>query len=152
MDIRKTPSPQSSPASWRGGDRENQFSILDLMAARYQEGGRGPDVYDCFGLFAELCRRRGLSIPDHPSPSDLRQRQSDIQTEASAQWHALDIPEVGCAVVIRIGPWMSHIGMVIEGGKFIHANKSTGVTVTSLDDVQWVKRIAGFYRYAGPSA
>jgi cell wall-associated NlpC family hydrolase len=149
MDIRHTPSPQSSPASWRGGEREKQFEFLDLMSARYEEGGRGPDKYDCFGLFAELCRRNGMEIPEHPSPSDLRQRQSDIQIEAAAHWHRLNEPEVGCAVVIRIGPWMSHIGMVLEGGKFIHANTRTGVTVASLDDLQWRQRIAGFYRYAG---
>ena len=123
--------------------------IDDLMAARYAEGGRGPDTYDCFGLFAELCRRRGLAIPEHPTPSNLYQRQSDIQIEVAASWHALDAPEVGCAVVLRIGPWMSHIGMVIEGNKFIHAVRSSGVTVASLDDVQWRQRIAGFYRYRG---
>lgn len=123
--------------------------IDDLMGARYEEGGRGPDTYDCFGLFAELCRRRGVAIPDHPTPADLHQRQSDIMIAAATEWIALDAPEVGCAVVLRIGPWMSHIGMVLEGGKFIHASKGSGITVARLDDVQWVERIAGFYRYRG---
>lgn len=126
--------------------------ISDLMQARYEEGGRGPDVFDCFGLFAELCKRRGMPIPDFPTPPDFRQRQSDIQIAAAASWQALDAPEVGCAVVIRIGPWMSHIGMVLDNGKFIHANISTGVTVAHLDDARWRERIAGFYRYAGASA
>lgn len=123
--------------------------IADLMGARYEEGGRGPNTFDCFGLFAELCRRRGLAIPDHPSPADLKQREADIQGEAAQHWIPLDAPEVGCAVVLRIGPWMSHIGMVMEGGKFIHANKRSGVTVANLDDAQWVRRIAGFYRFSG---
>lgn len=125
--------------------------IDDLMAARYEEGGRGPDVYDCFGLFAELCRRRGAEIPDHPSPADLQQREGVIKAVSESDWAPLNAPEVGCAVVIRIGPWMSHIGMVVDGGKFIHANSSTGVTIARLDDLQWVKRIAGFYRYKGAS-
>lgn len=123
------------------------ISILDLMSARYQEGGRGPDTYDCFGLFAELCRRSGLEIPDHPTPADLQQRQSDIMVEAAAQWDRLDTPEPGCAVVLRIGPWMSHIGMVLEGGRFIHASKRAGICVARLDDAMWRARIAGFYRY-----
>lgn len=123
--------------------------IDDLMSARYQEGARGPDAYDCFGLFAELCRRRGLAIPDHPSAHDLAQRQADIQSAAAAEWTALDAPETGCAVAIRIGPYVSHIGMVIEGGRFIHANIRTGITVARLDDLQWRERIAGFYRYRG---
>ena len=127
--------------------QDSGFRIQDLMAARYKEGGRGPDTYDCFGLFAELCRRRGLAIPDHPTAADLHQRQSDIMIAAAASWHALDAPEAGCAVVLRIGPWMSHIGMVLDGGKFIHASKHSGITVARLDDVQWQERIAGFYRY-----
>lgn len=125
------------------------MDITDLMSARYQEGGRGPAAYDCFGLFAELCRRRGLAIPEHPTPADLCQRQSDIMIAAAAEWIRLDAPESGCAVVLRIGPWMSHIGMVLEGGKFIHASKRCGITVARLDDVMWLERIAGYYRYGG---
>src|SRR3990167_3015993 len=102
MLLRQNPSPQSSPACGRGGEREEQFLILDLMAARYEDGGRGPDTYDCFGLFAELCRRRGVVIPEHPSPADLPQREADIRTEAAQHWIPLNAPEVGGAVVIRI--------------------------------------------------
>lgn len=125
------------------------MEIADLMAARYEEGGRGQEAYDCFGLFAELCRRRGLAIPEHPTARDLAQRQSDILSAISAEWMELDTPEVGCAVAIRIGPYVSHVGMVIDGGRFIHANRRTGVTVARLDDLQWRERIAGFYRYRG---
>ena len=123
--------------------------IDDLMTARYERGGRGPDVFDCFGLFAELCRRRGIAIPDHPTPADLRQREQAIIAAVEADWISLVAPEEGCGVVLRIGPWMSHIGMVLAGGKFIHASSASGVTVARLDDVQWQQRIAGFYRYGG---
>ena len=123
------------------------MDISDLMSARYEEGGRGAGAYDCFGLFAELCRRRGAPIPDHPTPSDISQRDADITACARSDWVQIDAPEDGCAVVIRIGQFIAHIGMVIEGDKFIHANKSTGVTVARLDDPRWVRRIAGFYRY-----
>lgn len=128
------------------------FGIQDLMAARYEEGGRGPEAYDCFGLFAELCRRRGMPIPDHPTPADLAQRQSDIRIEAAAAWQELNFPEPGCAVLMRIGPWVSHIGMVLDGrDRFIHASRRCGIATTRLDDPRWKERIAGFYRYrVGP--
>lgn len=128
------------------------MQIADLMSARYEEGARGPDAFDCFGLFAELCRRRGQPIPDHPTPHNLEQREEEITAVAAAEWHPLDAPEVGCAVVLRLGPWMSHIGMVIEGGKFIHASSRRGVTVQRLDAPEWQMRIAGFYRYTGGCA
>ena len=119
------------------------------MAARYEEGGRGPDAYDCFGLFAELCRRRGMPIPDHPTPAELPDRDRDIKAAIDVEWLPLEAPEVGCAVVLRKGPWMSHIGMVLDGGKFIHASGTVGITIARLDDIRFVQRIAGFYRYAG---
>lgn len=130
-------------------NQDSGFRIQDLMAARYEEGGRGPDSFDCFGLFSELCKRRGLAIPDHPTPVDLGQRQSDIRIAAAEAWRELDAPEPGCAVLMRIGPWVSHIGMMLDGDRFIHASKCSGITVTRLDDVRWRERIAGFYRYRG---
>ena len=121
--------------------------ISDLLLARYEEGGRGPDSYDCFGLFAELCRRRGLEIPEHPSPDDTQQRETEILREAAAHWQRLAAPEQGCAVLIRIGPYVSHLGMMLANRKFIHANRKTGITISGLDDVLWLRRIAGFYRW-----
>jgi len=128
------------------------MEVSDLMTARYETGARGPAAYDCFGLFAELCRRRGLAIPDHPTPEQLSQREERIKGVASAEWERLEQPEDGCAVVLRIGPWMSHIGMVLDGDRFIHASSRMGITIARLDDTRWVKRIAGFYRYGGVHA
>lgn len=122
----------------------NQFN--DLLMARYEAGGRGPN-YDCFGLFRELCRRRGQNIPDHPSPVATSERETIINRIAAAEWIKLDKPEPGCAVLLRIGPWVSHIGMVMENGLFVHSNSKTGITVAHLDDVRWRSRLAGFYRY-----
>lgn len=125
------------------------INFADLMLARYEENGRGPDVYDCFGLFAELCRRRGVDVPDRLSPADLAKREEDIAEEAEQHWLKLDRPEEGCAVVLRIGPWSSHIGMMLDDRRFIHASQCSGITVTSLEDERWRNRISGFYRYAG---
>jgi cell wall-associated NlpC family hydrolase len=125
------------------------MDISDLLMAQYQEGGRGPDAFDCFGLFAELCRRRGLYIPNQPSPESLSAREAEIYDVAENEWIRLQHPEEGCAVLLRIGGWVSHIGMVLEGGRFIHASKHTGITVARLDDVQWIERNAGFYRHVG---
>ena len=125
------------------------MDITDLFTARYQEGGRGPDTFDCFGLFAELCKRRGQAIPNYPSPAQLSEREAQIERAAAAEWTQIDEPEPGCAVLLRIGPWVSHLGMVLEGGRFIHASSKHGISVVRLDDVCWINRIAGFYRFGG---
>lgn len=123
------------------------MDINDLLLSHYEEGGRGPDTFDCFGLFAELCKRRGQPIPDHPSPVPLSEREAEIVRAADAEWSQVNEPEPGCAVLLRIGPWVSHIGMVLDGGRFIHASSKHGISVVRLDDVCWINRIAGFYRY-----
>jgi len=124
------------------------MQLDDLYLAQYQAGARGPDRYDCFGLFAEVCRRRGMNVPDHPTPDDLAERQSAIAAGAQAGWRPLEAPEPWCGVALRIGPFVAHMGVVLEDGKhFLHASEKTGITRERLDDPRWVKRIAGFYRH-----
>ncbi len=121
--------------------------INDLLSARYELGGRGPNSYDCLGLFMELCKRRGVDIKAD-SPKKEADRQTAIFEESERNWLKLDQPESGCAVAIRIGPWVSHLGMVMDDvNYFIHADEGTGVSVERLDTMRWSKRIAGFYKY-----
>lgn len=123
------------------------MQVNDLMSARYELGGRGPTAYDCMGLFIELCKRRGI-ILTQTSPEKEADRQIAIFDEAQANWTKIDQPEPGCAVAIRIGPWVSHLGMVMDDiNFFIHADDGPGVAIERLDTPKWSKRIAGFYRY-----
>ncbi len=126
--------------------------ISDLFKAPFVEGGRDAKGFDCFGLFQELCRRRGSPVPEQLSPSfppQGEEREAEMLARASqCEWHPIDSPEPGCAVAIRVGPWVSHVGMVLDDGvSFIHTNAKTGVIVTPLDHPVWSKRIAGFYRH-----
>lgn len=119
----------------------------DLMGARYELGGRGPKAYDCLGLFMELCKRRGINM-DKSSPEKEVDRHIAIIQESERNWFKLDKPEPGCAVAIRIGPWVSHLGMVMDDiNYFIHADEGTGVSIERLDTIKWAKRISGFFRY-----
>lgn len=122
--------------------------VADLFLARYERGGRGPATFDCFGLFAEVCRRRGIELPTHPSPDDLRLREAAILDEA-AHWVALESPQPWCAVAFRIGPFVSHLGVVLADGlHFMHASRRVGIATDRLDSPLWAKRIAGYYRHA----
>lgn len=123
-------------------------TLSDLFLARYEAGGRGPDAFDCFGLFAEVCRRRGVAVPPQPTPEALCERAAAI-LEGAAHWLQLDVPEPWCAVVFRIGPWVSHIGVVLaDGCQFVHADRRLGISTARLDSPRWARRIAGYYRAA----
>jgi len=122
--------------------------IDDLFFARYAEGGRGPDAYDCFGLFAEVQRRLGRPVPDYPTPAGWDMREAMILAGAAQAWLPLPEPEPWCAVTFRLGGYVCHLGVVLaDGWHFLHAEVNVGVGTNRLDDLAWSERIAGFYRH-----
>lgn len=125
------------------------MKFADLIGKAYTDGGRGPDAFDCFGLFAELCRRRGLALPPEPNPLALEDKARAIQAAIGrGDWLRMDAPEPGCAVVFRvIPPFVTHIGMVLDGGRFIHIRKGANVAIERLADLRWAQRIAGYYHH-----
>lgn len=126
------------------------MNLNDLFLARYEVGGRGPDSYDCFGLFREVCARRGVAVPDLLTPDEPLERQALMCDRIKAGWVKLDTPEPWCGVALRIGHFVSHVGIVLEDGiHFLHINEDTGVVRARLDNPMWAQRIAGFYRWGG---
>lgn len=125
------------------------MKIDDLIGKAYVDGGRGPEAFDCFGLFAELCRRRGLALPPEPNPLTREDKAAAIQAAiARGEWRRIEAPEPGCAVVFRVvPPFVTHIGMVLEGGRFIHVRRGANVAIERLNDFRWVQRIAGYYAH-----
>lgn len=121
-------------------------NLGDLVFADYARGGRGDGRYDCFGLFAEICRRRGVAVPAHPTPEDLAAREAAI-LDGAARWVPLERPEPWCAVAFRIGPFVAHMGVVLDDGvHFLHAGRKIGISRDRLDNPRWARRIAGYYR------
>lgn len=123
-------------------------NLTDLFLADYREGGRGDGTYDCFGLFAEVQRRAGVEVRAYITPEDWATRESEI-LDGAQQWVKLEQPAPWCAVVFRVGPFVAHMGVVLEDCQhFIHADKRIGITQSRLDNPRWSKRIAGYYRHA----
>lgn len=121
----------------------------DLFRAAYAVGGRGPARYDCYGLFVEVQRRLGRAMPVLDTPEAYADRAQAI-ADGALDWQPLPAPEPWCAVAIRVGRWVSHLGVVLDDGvHFLHATRATGVTRARLDDPRWASRIAGYYRWIG---
>lgn len=126
------------------------MKIDDLFAAVFKDGGRGPREYDCFGLFEELCRRRGMELPPEENPLGEAEKSLAIAAAIErGEWEKLDGPEAGCGVAFCVAPpFVSHIGMVLDDAStFIHIRRGSNVSVERLDSPRWAQRIVGFYRY-----
>jgi len=119
--------------------------LNDLLGAKYELNGRGPK-YDCYGLAIEVCNRLNISIPlfhDYTT-------QESMHKAILAHKHLcnkLDKPEDNCIVLLRVtSRYPTHLGVVLDYPKFIHAIEKRNVVIERLDSLLWRERIQGFYR------
>ena len=138
------PAPQeqgtaNEPAPSGGGNWDAVSIASEFLGYPYVWGGSSPAGFDCSGLVYYVYTRR-LGIP--------------LPRTAEAQWGAgthvsYDQLAPGDIVFFRntykVG--ISHVGIYIGGGRFIHAaSVAEGVTVSSLGEAYWSARYAGATR------
>lgn len=104
------------------GDRA-AAAALDQLGVPYRYGGSGPRGFDCSGLVQYAYARAGISVP-----RTTGQLWSAARTIRRGDLRAGDL------LFFRIDGKMSHVGLYLGGGRFIHAPQSgRTVSVTSLD-------------------
>lgn len=122
---------------------------IDLLGKNFKPTGRGPDVYDCYGLAIEVCKRQGIVLPDIYSEveAELIHLQIVENTTTTSTFNRLEKPEPFCLVTFTIHPpYVSHIGVVLADCKrFIHILARRKVTIERLDSPDWVRRVVGYY-------
>lgn len=125
-----------------------------LIGVPFVSKGRDPETgLDCFGLFLCVMKEFGLEIPglrkyDGQDAFDCRAIYF-LFLEEIGNWEKIEVPEPGCGIALSIDPdnsnCISHFGVYIGEGKFIHTLKSTGVIVSRVSDYKY--RIRGFYKW-----
>jgi probable lipoprotein NlpC len=129
------------------------MSFAEYIGLPFKSLGRDRSGVDCAGLVLLVLRERfGIEAPDYlfdyPDALDAEAVSSVVQREAATRWRRVHPPREGDVVVFRIGRLQSHVGLVIDGRRFLHIQPGASQSCTqSLDAVAWRHRIAGFYRY-----
>lgn len=117
---------------------------VTLRDIRYRRGGREPSTgFDCSGFVRYVFR--------HTLQQDLPS-DSASQFLAGSKVDRNDM-KTGDLVFFRIrGKRISHVGIYLDHGRFIHS-PSTGksVSISSLDETYWAKHFAGAKRPNGLS-
>lgn len=122
----------------------------DLIGKPFKYGGRGPDEYDCFGLALELHKRNGIILPDYPSSEDPQEQCISFIDGVDKFYEPVEVPESLDIIMFQIVPkFVSHCGIYIGYGKFIHITRRIAVAVEELGSPVWQDKVRGIYRFRG---
>lgn len=122
-------------------------TYADLIGKAFTPGARGPLSFDCYGLVREVLRRNGISAPDYPSNGDANLNAATILA-AMESWEEVSSPEANCVVLFRMDRRQgTHVGVMVDGQRFLHALKETGVCVERINSPLWHRRVIGFYKW-----
>jgi cell wall-associated NlpC family hydrolase len=114
------------------------------LGIRYRWGGTSRSGFDCSGFTTYVFRQHGKSLP-RTSAAQSQHGQSVSRGELKK----------GDLVFFRTrgGSRVSHVGIYMGNGQFIHASSGSGrVRVNSLSDSYYAKRFAGARRVSGVKA
>jgi hypothetical protein len=104
---------------------------------------------DCVGVFLEVQRRLGRSLPFYAS-------DPAVLSASLEGWERVTVPEPGDGILLfsEDPPW--HLATVIGGNEMIHGKEKAGVVVERFDAPAYRRLIEGFYRWknqvSAPSA
>ena len=117
----------------------------DLIGIPFIDGGRDKNGMDCWGLAKEMFHRQGVEVNDYSVGAMETTKIANELKSNENDWEKINIPEVGCLVLIKLMEtgWANHVGIYIGHGRFIHAYRKTGVVIDRID--RWKARIIGYY-------
>ena len=123
----------------RGEGRE---TALDLLGIPYRNGGSDPSGFDCSGLIQWAFARHGQVLPREVRDQFQKGREIDLK----------DVQPGDLIFFETVSRGASHVGMVIGGGRFVHAPRSGAmVRVESLQTPYWRQRFNGARRLDPPT-
>jgi len=131
--------------------------MIEYIGIPYQLHGTTREGLDCWGLPC-LWYREQYGV-DLPTFGDRYGRELGAAERAhiagvirgeSAQWRQVRSGDEqrGDLVLFRVLTEESHIGIVIEPGRFLHARQGVDSCVERYDSPTWARRVVSFYRWA----
>lgn len=110
---------------------------LGLRGAPYRNAGTDPSGFDCSGFTQYVFSQYGLALP----------RSVRDQYDSGVSVGSGDVTPGDLIFFSTVAPGPSHVGIVIDGDRFIHAPSSRGVVrVEHLSARYWSDRFVGVRR------
>lgn len=142
-------SPAADPAAEASDEEASDLRgalvalAMKLRDVRYVRGGRSPATgFDCSGFVRYVFAHAiGLRLPANSAAqflAGIKVKRGDMQPGDLVFFHT------------RGKKRISHVGIYLDNGRFIHSpSAGKSVEVSSLDEAYWAKRFAGARRPEG---
>lgn len=128
-------------------------AIFDkYLGIPYRHGGRDMSGLDCLGLVYLIYRDCGIEIPDN----DGREYEKDwFKTEPERylqgiRRYGVEVPLDSLQpldlVYFKMGPVVTHTGVMVDDTSFIHVLERTRVHISTLN-FKWQRRLVGARRF-----
>lgn len=108
----------------------------EFLGIKYLYGGMSPNGFDCSGFTSYVYKAFGINLP--------RTASGQAGTGLSVSKDNLVPGDLVFFETYTKG--ISHVGIYVGNGQFIHASSSKGITITSLSDSYYLTRYRGATR------
>jgi probable lipoprotein NlpC len=130
-----------------------QVDFNSFVGLPYRDLGRGPDAYDCWGLVVAVYSAAGIALPSHSesyvTAEDLK-AISCLISGSLQPWEEISENEARPldGVLITIGGYERHIGVVVKRGHMLHVGLDLGPSrIERYTAFYLKKRISRFMRH-----
>lgn len=119
----------------------------------FLDRGRTLKGADCWGLVSIVCKQEfKIELPDLLEDYDTATDAATIveifhRPNWSQEWCEVTEGQTGDIVMLRVGGWTAHVGIVTEPGMFLHCWNGGNATVESLQSIHWRNRIDSIWRH-----
>ncbi|ETW11202.1 NLP/P60 protein [Roseivivax marinus] len=115
------------------------------IGLRWHDRARGPEAYDCLGLYLAVLRHR-LDI-DLPDPAVRRAHASRAVAALAPSFARVDAPLEGDALLFRERPGRLHVGYALTASDMLHVHhEGQGSCIDRYTSPRWSSRLEGIYR------
>ena len=120
----------------------------------FEDGGRGPYHYDCWGLLrAVYMDRLGIALPSYGeiSARDLVRVARAMDAGKDDGWLPVNEPQALDVALMRSGSGgrlVVHVGVMVDTQRLLHVEQATAAAVVPVTHYTVSGRIVGYRRLA----
>jgi len=116
----------------------------------FKSNGRDHNGVDCWGLARLVYKEEfGIELPSFTEQYYITDtpRIEELINQYREGWVPVDTPKSGDLILFRIFGTATHVGVLVDEGRFIHSRQGYDVAIAELSSTRWQHRVLGYFRY-----